>query len=813
MRVLRSRVPHQKSFNREGASLAPLGRTGGEGGVNGVRFPLYAAIAAAVLLLGLAPAPARAQGPGGLYGGTLVVATTAVLDPDPLNLAPGNAVLHSLLYDSLAIPSSATLVPAPWLALDWAVNLSARSVTFHVRPNAKFADGTALAAAAVSASYQRYLNAGLLTGFTVAVVDPTTVAFTFSSGGGDFLGKWVALPIAFATVTGTAKASGLFALGGSVPGVSLTITANPNHWRGRPYLDAIRFEFHAGAGGLDAATCDLIGKRADFVAAPLTPNDLTAQRPCGRLQDPSNTSLNFIFAASDPGFTFLHLGMNTQHVPLNDPAFRVALTSALDRELVKQIEPSTDIADSVVTPANAFWFNASVPQYRVQKGVDQGRVVTILDNVNDLLDRAGYFDRDGDGWRDTPAGAPFTLAFLHLNATTDPRIAKVQGIVTNLNAVGIHLNEVEDSPSGIMARVVADTFDLYLGSYTVEADPSFLFDLFHSSRVTSRNYNNLANATLDAMLVDLRDDIDITARRAHARDVQGWLGVHAAVAPLVHYDTIFVYSTERFEGWVREPDGIDNFWSFANLRIIQEGPLSILVVPFTTSLQSGRTTSVVVTVTDRAALPVKDADIALSGGTFDTPTGLTDANGRFVATFTAPSVSLTQDVTVTAVATKPGYDAATGTSAITIRVVPQRLTVTVERVKAILDPGQSTAVIVTVLDATLNPVAGAGVTLGLDPSGVGGALAATSGTTAANGTFRTVLTASVGTDTTLRITATVTATGYEPASASTSVLAKLRGGAPTPTGTIPGLDTFLMVLVVAGAAFVFARWQTRRRKP
>src|SRR5437867_4308638 len=667
MRVLRSRVPHQKSFNREGASLAPLGRTGGEGGVNGVRFPLYAAIAAAVLLLSLAPAPARAQGPGGLYGGTLVVATTAVLDPDPLNLAPGNAVLHSLLYDSLAIPSSATLVPAPWLALDWAVNLSARSVTFHVRPNAKFADGTALAAAAVSASYQRYLNAGLLTGFTVAVVDPTTVAFTFSSGGSDFLGKWVALPIAFATVTGTAKAS-----------------------------------------GLDAATCDLIGKRADFVAAPLTPNDLTTQRPCGRLQDSSNTSLNFIFAASDPGFTFLHLGMNTQHVPLNDPAFRVALTSALDRELVKQIEPSTDIADSVVTPANAFWFNASVPQYRVQKGVDQGRVVTILDNVNDLLDRAGYFDRDGDGWRDTPAGVPFALTFLHLNATTDPRIAKVQGIVTNLNAVGIHLNEVEDSPSGIMARVVADTFDLYLGSYTVEADPSFLFDLFHSSRVTSRNYNNLANATLDAMLVDLRDDIDITARRAHARDVQGWLGVHAAVAPLVHYDTIFVYSTERFEGWVREPGGIDNFWSFANLRIIQEGPLSILVVPFTTSLQSGRTTSVVVTVTDRAALPVKDADIALTGGTFDTPTGLTDANGRFVATFTAPSVSLTQDVTVTAVATKPGYDAATGTS---------------------------------------------------------------------------------------------------------SVLAKLRGGAPTPTGTIPGLDTFLMVLVVAGAAFVFARWQTRRRKP
>src|SRR5437867_2046966 len=141
MRVLRSRVPHQKSFNREGASLAPLGRTGGEGGVNGVRFPLYAAIAAAVLLLGLAPAPARAQGPGGLYGGTLVVATTAVLDPDPLNLAPGDAVPHSLNYDPPPVPAATAPVPEPRPATRRTANLSAQTGTFPTRPNAKLPGG------------------------------------------------------------------------------------------------------------------------------------------------------------------------------------------------------------------------------------------------------------------------------------------------------------------------------------------------------------------------------------------------------------------------------------------------------------------------------------------------------------------------------------------------------------------------------------------------------------------------------------------------------------------------------------------------
>src|SRR3989454_798801 len=665
-------------------------------GVTRVSVPVLTALAIAFILLAATPAPAKAQGPGGLYGDTLVVATTAVLDPDPLNVSPVNAVLHPLVYDSLGVPSASTLVPEPWLATSWDVNLTASSVTFHLRANAKFADASALTADAVVASYQRYSSAGVITGFSVSAPDLTTAVFTFSRGGGDFLGKWVTLPIAYASSTAPAKSSGLFALGASVPGVSLTINANANHWRGRPYLDAIRYEFHPGPTGLDDAACDLIGNRADYLAVPLTPNDLTASRPCGsQIQNATNPAR---FIASDSGFTFLHFGMNTQHVPMNDSAFRVAVTSALDRELTKLVEGtgSTEIADSVVTPANAYWFNASVPKYRVVKGVEGGQVVTILDNVNDMLDRAGYFDRDGDGWRETPSGTPFTLTFLHLNATTDPRIAKVQGIVTNLNAVGIHLNEVEDSPAGIMSRVVADNFDLYLGSYTVQADPSFLFDLFHSTRLSARNYNNVVNASLDAMIVSLRDDLDLTARQKDARDVQGWLGVTAAVAPLVHYDTIFVYSTARFQGWVSEPGGINNFWSFAGLHVIQQGPLSISVVPFVNSVQSGRTTSVVVTVTDRADLPVEGADIALSGGTFDTPSGVTDPNGRFVATFTAPTVEQTQDVTITAVATMPGYDGATGTSGITVRLLPRRLSVMIERTQAVLEAGQTTALIVTV---------------------------------------------------------------------------------------------------------------------
>ena len=777
-----------------------------------VRLSLLTALAAVVLLLSIAPAPARAQGPGGLYGDTLVIATTSALDPNPLNTSPENAVLHALVYDSLAVPSAATLVPAPWLATGWDVNRTAGSVTFHLRANAKFADGSALTADAVVASYQRYVTAGIVSGLSVSAPDPTTAVFTFIRGGGDFMGKWVALPIAYPGLSGPSKASGLFALPPSSPAGSLTITANANHWRGRPYLDAIRYEFHTGPSALDDAACALMENRVDYLGVPLTSDGLTAVRPCGgailNLTNPSR------FIASDPGFTFLHLGMNTQHVPLSDPAFRVAVTSALDRENIKLVEGagSTEIADSPITPANGYWFNASVPKYRVVKGVEGGQVVTILDNVNDMLDRARYFDRNGDGWREAPDGTPFALRFLHESPTADPRFAKIDGIKTNLNAVGINLVDVQISRADILANVTADNFDLFLGPDEADPDPGFLFDMFHSSRLSGRNVNNVVNATLDAKLVSLRDELDNAMRQQVARDIQGWIGVNAAVAPLVHYSVSFSYRMGRFEGWVRVPGGIDNFWSFAGLHVIPKGPLAVSVVPSSNSIARGGTATVIVTVVDSADFAVKDVDVVLTGGSFGASSGKTGADGRFVTTFTAPSPSQTQDVTVRADVSKPGYDAASGAAAITVRVVPQRFFVSVERSKAILDPGGSAGVTVTVTDSTANPVPGASVTLQVEPMGVGGTLSATSGTTALNGSFFTTLTATVGTDTTFRITAVASGSGFISSSASTSVLARMRGGAPPNVGAVPGLDTVTMVIVVAAAAVLFSRWQARRRQ-
>src|SRR5256712_13646534 len=185
-------------------------------------------------------------------------------------------------------------------------------------------------------------------------------------------------------------------------------------------------------------------------------------------------------------------------------------------------------------------------------------------------------------------------------------------------------------------------------------------------------------------------------------------------------------------------------------------------------------------------LPMETENGGLTGAPVSPATGVTGSDGRFITTFTAPTIQQTQDVTIRADVGKPGYDSASGTTAITVRVIPQRLTVMVERVSAVLDAGKTTGVTVTVTDLSGAPVPGANVTLRLDPAGVGGELASTTGTTALNGTFSTTLTATVGADTTFRITAIATASGYTSSSASTSVLAKMRGGSPPPASAPPG---------------------------
>ena len=783
----------------------------------------------ALVALGLvAPTlPAAGLPPGGMYGDELRVALPTQPSLDPIQFA-ANRVVQEVAYDSLTRLGPNQL-PVPWLASALPTIPAPGTITLDLRA-ATWPDGSPITAQDVAWSYGKHLTGGSASGFTVTAVDADTVRFTFTTGGGDFLGNAATLPVAWKSGSDTRTSNGPFVLAAQ-SATATDLAANDRHWKGRPYLDrvSIRHPFTlarspSGATTADDAACALMKGQVHLIGWPVTTADLTTERDCvagfGGWTDGVNRTLldvdrrvPFLGLSEDAGLRFLYLGMNTQRPPLTQPVLRQALSRAVDRDLIAgAIEPKTDIADSVVTEKNEAWANESVPRYRVPRVTSGTAATTSLEAVNAFLDEAGYLDTDLDGYRQDPSGAPFSFTLLTVDQQADTRVAKYLDLITKFQAIGMNVTQREMTPANLTVAVASGAFDLYVDVLEVGGEPSFLFDLFHSSG--SRNLVRLASPDMDAILETARDAIDPNVRRRAVLDAQGWVGVNVPLAPVVHRRAVYALDRLTFEGWSHGLGGIANFWSFVSVHATQRGPLVVRVDAVQATLRSGGQTTVLVRVLDGAGDPVADVDLEFVGEGLSAATGVTDAQGESEVEFTAPAVAAPTEYPITVNAAKPGYDGASGDEAVVVNPAIRTFDISLERGETQMPSGNSTSILVVVIDETLRvPAEGVTVSLAVDPADGGGELGQATGVTDAQGEFETTFTASVAVASRFFIVVTVAEPGYVEARATTTFEVAARGGGVPVT---PALDTISMVVVVAGLAAIFGAWQRRQwlvRKP
>src|SRR2546428_13542472 len=133
------------------------------------------------------------------YGGTI----TFALDNAVSNLAPMlsslfvDRNLHYAMYDSLVrVTPKGEIIP--WLAEKWETSSDGKTVTFTLRTDVKFHDGTTFDAESVKWNIERYktTSGSARTGDlgsvdTVTVVDPSTVKFNLKSAFAPLLGALV----------------------------------------------------------------------------------------------------------------------------------------------------------------------------------------------------------------------------------------------------------------------------------------------------------------------------------------------------------------------------------------------------------------------------------------------------------------------------------------------------------------------------------------------------------------------------------------------------------------------------------------------
>jgi ABC-type transport system substrate-binding protein len=210
------------------------------------------------------------------YGGVLHVAMRAAptsLDPvelDPAkfdrakNTEPDSFAqygLTMLMFDTLVVTDENGRIQ-PRLATSWQASPGSQRRQFRIRHGVKFHDGTPLSAETAAAAL-RAANPS----WNVSA-DADAVAIEYSKSDSELLVE-LALPrnaISRASSSGAPSGTGPFHVVDWQPGKKLSLAAEENCWRGRPFLDAIEIEM--GKNFRDQMTSFELGKSDLVEVAP-----------------------------------------------------------------------------------------------------------------------------------------------------------------------------------------------------------------------------------------------------------------------------------------------------------------------------------------------------------------------------------------------------------------------------------------------------------------------------------------------------------------------------------------------------------------
>lgn len=594
-----------------------------------------------------------------------------------------------------------------------------------------------------------------------------------------------------------------------------TLLAFEKHFYRRPYLDSINYTFYPDDPATefdestDGAMKAMVDSVIDFIGFPLVEGSQNAVRWEGgtaqtQLSDKAHTHV--FVQTTNPRFSFLYLGMNTEVTPLNDPLFRKGVTMSVKRELALNFESTAMIADCVIHPRNIYWYNESCPKFRVPKDENNNPIYTQI--INHFQD-SGYLDPDEDGYMETPTGENFTLRLFVPPTAEDPNKAAIGAdIGETFRDVGIDTETISLERDRMMEEVRKGNFSFYLTTYDVEADPIFLYDILHPRG--SRNYARLDDPVLNGILENVSGQLNQETRRFYVRYALGWIAENAPIVSILHYKVLETFEGVRFEGWVQMPGGVNNFWSYLQVHYKQKGRMKAQVILYVDSVRSGETLEVYVLATDLEDYPLQGAWIKLTNSYSDELyTNYTGSDGIVKMDWLAPVVSQVTTVTFTATVRIPQYEEEIVTGSITLHPRVSELDVTIAIVgERTIGSGETAEVVVEVKDGfSLATIQNATVLITVSPEGAGGNLDEYSGTTDAAGQFRTTFRGEVSTSTQFNLRATASKEGYEAAdSQPTSILVM-----PKP-GPTPGFEAIIVAVVILLAVIILFVWIRIRSK-
>lgn len=534
---------------------------------------LIATVAAATIVAVPAAAVPQAQ------AADPVVFTVGMLaDVDSLNPFTGilaeSYEIFQLQYATLLSTSSADFTPDAGLAESWEASADGKTWTYTLRPDLLWSDGTPLTANDVVYTFERILNGryeqrnfgNYVRNITsVTAPDDRTVVMTtrepapimerlavyilpehvWSSIDAKAVKSFANEPEAGQTLVG----SGPFLVVERRTGQFIRMVANDNYYKGRPNVDELVFRVYNNPDALGQA---LVKGEID-IATGLTADVFSTLEG----QEGITT-----YAGSYSGFNELAFNMGaalTDGTPIGDgnphmqdQKVRLAISHAIDRQQMVD-----RILDGYGTPGSTF-----IPPLYSTLHIDPGTQGYDPALANQILDDAGYA-MGPDGVRIGPDGVPMKYR-LFVRSDSDSSVKSGEYFKSYLAAIGIEADIKPVDENALFEIIGRGEFDMFEWGWVVEPDPDYQLSTFTCGKRSYEDggeiYADLSdsffcNEEYDALYAQQAVTTDQAARAEIVKQMQQIVYDNVAYVVTYYYDNLEAYRSDRFEGFVGQPEG------------------------------------------------------------------------------------------------------------------------------------------------------------------------------------------------------------------------------------------------------------------
>ncbi len=196
---------------------------------------------------------------------------------------------------------------------------------------------------------------------------------------------------------------------------------------------------------------------------------------------------------SYPSRTFYYIGWNTRRAPFTNADVRRAMTLAIDRPQIVQalLHGYGEVAEGPIPP-----WSPLHPQGAQPLPYDTAR-------AKQLLDAAGWVDRNGDGIREDRQGRPFRFTLLSSDSPQNRAVAEV--VQAMLRRVGVDAEARVLEFQTLLAQHKARDFDAVLSTwimdnFQVASAPTALFLSRYADVPRSANRSAYANPVADSLI-------------------------------------------------------------------------------------------------------------------------------------------------------------------------------------------------------------------------------------------------------------------------------------------------------------------------